>query len=342
MFESNKNRFLFALLVGIFAIAGFWMLRRREPSLLDHARHIANTGNIPATPGSFYWLNDNEFLYLMPMQKAGAFQVMRRNIQTGEEAVQGNLPSGGFQLSPDGLWSLTYKSARVGSVFTVERTDGSRKLLYRSPGQGQPELAWMPDNSAVVELLPPFAEKGKTHPGLLRAYSLESAIPIASTSVDEDSVQLSIIGALSNNHVLVLNNAGYLTLKNIELLDFSLERDSVARHYTIPIPTDVIILEAALSPKGEQIAWIFGFEHDPWGINFLRRPYEMLHIYPSYSNAIWISKPDGSGLHEIGSIPFQDGFHNPSNPRLSNLRWTTDNKNLSFLYKNNLYIIPAR
>lgn len=346
---SDKKRLFVVLLLSVVVIGGLWRMLRHEPSLLDHARKVVMPQSLSNTNNSYFWLNDNEFLYLMPMQKAGANQVMRRNILTGADSVQGDLPSGGVLLSPNGQWALTYKDSRVGSVFTVERTDGSRKLLYRSPGQGLPNLAWMPDDSGLVELLAPFPENGKMHPGLLRAYSLDAAVPIASNTVEEDSPFLSLLGALPDHHVLATDdfpmfyeNGKLFISDKVRMLDFSLERDSVARHYTISRPPNALDREAVLSPQGDRIAWLYGIVHIPLGYNKLQSLYTMLHIRLSYTAAIWISKLDGSSLHELGSIPLKGNMGDTTNPPPSHLRWTTNGNNLSFLYQNNLYIIPAQ
>ena len=204
-------------------------------------------------------------------------------------------------------------------------------------------------NPDLVELLAPFLENGKMHPGLLRTYSLDAAVPIASNTVEEDSPSLSLLGAQPDHHILATDsfpkfyeNGELVISDKVSMLDFSQERDFVARHYTISKPPNALDREAVLSPQGDRVAWLYGIVHIPLGYNKLQSLYAMLHIRLSYTAAIWISKPDGGDLHELGSMPLINAPTLSTECKSSHLRWTPNGKSLSFLYQNNLYIIPAQ
>ena len=347
---ANKKRFFLVLLLGVVASAGVWLMRRREPSLLDHARRIPNMQALALAP-DYFWLNDNELMYQKPNSEAGGSQVMRRNIETGTETVQGDLASGGLQLSPNGAWALTYTAGRGGMLFTIERADGSRKFLYRSPSKPvQPRLAWTPDDFCLVELVPSYKEKGKVKPALLRTYFLNSATAPASNTVEENATGLLLLGALPNHHVLATDTSLWFPTDTqsgnagkAQMLDFPPERDSVAHHYTLSKPPDSLNGEAILSPQGTRIAWMFGDIHEPPGYVHLSKLYETLHIRHSRAVSFWISNPDGSDLHKVGNIPIAEAAKYTASVTFpSNLRWTNNGKNVSFLYDNSLYIVPVQ
>ncbi len=63
---ANKKRFFLVLLLGVVASVGVWLMRRREPSLLDHARRIPGMQALALAP-DYFWLNDNELMYQKPL-----------------------------------------------------------------------------------------------------------------------------------------------------------------------------------------------------------------------------------------------------------------------------------
>ncbi len=68
----------------------------------------------------------------------------------------------------------------------------------------------------------------------------------------------------------------------------------------------------------------------------------MLHIRRSRAISFWISNPDGSDLHKVGNIPIAEAAKYTASVTVpSDLRWTPNGKNLSFLYENSLYIVPV-
>ena len=79
----------------------------------------------PGTPNAYYWLNDNELLYLSPMQKVGENEVYRINVHTGPVKTQGVLQSSSLCLSPNGKWALTVTPMRGRAFYLMERTDGN-------------------------------------------------------------------------------------------------------------------------------------------------------------------------------------------------------------------------
>ena len=79
-----------------------------------------------------------------------------------------------------------------------------------------------------------------------------------------------------------------------------------------------------------------------------------LHYFGSSRASLWVSRIDGSGMHEIGAMPPQMVLQNqggpsdmetgehlwgPPVPRL--IRWLPDGKHVSFVYKGDLYTVST-
>jgi hypothetical protein len=82
---------------------------------------------------------------------------------------------------------------------------------------------------------------------------------------------------------------------------------------------------------------------------WLHRLLPAIALTPVTMEEIWVSRPDGTGMHVIGHVPAKldaDGAvhdYNDTDEKgvLENLQWLPDGKHVSFVYTGALYVVPA-
>ena len=93
---------------------------------------------------------------------------------------------------------------------------------------------------------------------------------------------------------------------------------------------------AALSPYGDRLAWLIIYEIRPYGPAWMQRILTFLGQHKHKVIGLWVSRLDGSHMHEIGHLPYQPDEEIPQQ-----IRWAPGGKRLSFVYKGSLYTVPA-
>jgi hypothetical protein len=125
-----------------------------------------------------------------------------------------------------------------------------------------------------------------------------------------------------------------------------------ANHVNFPAGSHID--HVAISPRGDYIAWALICHRDSALNRKLRRYLSWPAFQPRDYLAIYLSRPDGSDLHELGAAPCQGlrqridfiggmvgRFTSWSLPDIQNLDWTPDGKNISFTYHDHLYLLPV-
>jgi hypothetical protein len=337
MRTMRKVGFAVLLLLLLVGAVTLLMAHSKEPDLMRIAQHLPYGPGDPGGRNAYYWLTDSELLYLSPMQKVGMNTVERINARTGEGDPLGQTQSESLCLSPNGRWALTVLPARGGDIYFIERTDGKRQLRYRRVAPQDPsEIAWTPDDKKMVELT--VEGRGSAQ---LRVYPLDKPaviVPVDMAPADAPT----LLGVLPDNHAIAAELMRFYPdaphNKTAKLYDFPIEDGTPLHTYTVLKPYDQNSqdIEATLSPHSDRIAWLFLNDHKPPFYNALRRVYNSIGVHSSTTEGIWLSKPDGSDMRALGSIPLKAGDAAPNN-----LRWTPSGDNLSFLYKSGLYLVPV-
>ena len=339
MRTARKVGFAVLLLLLILGGATLLMARSHEPNLMRIAEHLPYGPSDLAERDTYHWLTDSDVMYFSRMQKVGMNAVERINVRTGKGGPIGQTQSESLRLSPNGRWALTILlwPARGGDIYFMERTDGKRQLRYRHAApQSLSEIAWTPDDKKMVEL-----NIGGSGGAQLRIYPLDKPaviVPVDMAITDAPT----LLGILPNNHavaaVVMAFHPDAPHNKTAKLYDFPLEGGAPLRTYTVvkPYGQNSHDMEAALSPRGDRIAWLFLNDHKPPFYNALRRVYNALGVRPSTTVGIWISKPDGSDMRALGSVSLKAGEGMPAD-----LRWIPSGDHLSFLYNGGLYLVPV-
>jgi len=81
---------------------------------------------------------------------------------------------------------------------------------------------------------------------------------------------------------------------------------------------------------------------------WLHRILPSIALKPTVTEELWVSRPDGQGMHVLGYVPPKlnaDGsvhdYHEDQTGALSNLQWLPDGKQVSFRYEGTLYVVQA-
>jgi hypothetical protein len=107
----------------------------------------------------------------------------------------------------------------------------------------------------------------------------------------------------------------------------------------VNLPHDATMTrEIELSPRGDRIAYLI-WHTEPDMLPILHYILPRKDQLRTSKSSLWVSRRDGSELHEIGACPMheQDG-RGERYPKL--LHWLPDGKHVSFVYHDSLYTVP--
>ncbi len=76
--------------------------------------------------------------------------------------------------------------------------------------------------------------------------------------------------------------------------------DRPLRHAAFTLPSDAILQDMVLNPTGDYVAWVFRRDYVPSVAVLLHRLWPAYRVQPQSRTSLWISRPDGSDLREIG------------------------------------------
>jgi len=114
-----------------------------------------------------------------------------------------------------------------------------------------------------------------------------------------------------------------------------------ARTLKLKGPEGTTINDLIVSPDGRFIAWeLQSLRHrNLFLTKHLPRLDRLLGPPTRHRMELWISKADGTNMHELGYCPLGADADDDSGPKL--ILWQTDNKHLSFVYKGFLYVVEG-
>ncbi|MCW3053060.1 MAG: hypothetical protein JWN14_2230 [Chthonomonadales bacterium] len=104
----------------------------------------------------------------------------------------------------------------------------------------------------------------------------------------------------------------------------------------IPISTGARIDEAALTSDGKRLAWIEDTETRSPVRSFLHRLIPAIKETPNATASLWVSRIDGTAKRESGFVTA------PHKSDVLALQWLPDNRHLSFVYGDTLYIVKGK
>jgi hypothetical protein len=317
----------------------------REPNrLLTYcSTSVASTTGWDFDPAKkYFWLsNDHVAFYSLYQHDWEIFDLKTQKEKT-LVALSGRLKnligdSPELQLSPDQKWVL-YSNYIKDFIIIVRRNNPASFHVARTTG----EIGWLADSQHWVEC---NVEDTQGNCSSLRLHNLKRpdatyVIPVAPPS------QLSLGSCLirQNNHFFTwrwLQSIG--NHPSIQITESSLDNKvAPVKHYLINLPRDAKITgndAVVFSPDGDRIAWQFQFSHTTIFASLLQSLLG-LHSEPYTTAELWVSKLDGSDMHQIG-YQRVDSYSTLDDDSPFGVAWLPDGKHLSFVYRNVLRVVPT-
>lgn len=347
-----RNRLIGALVVlAVIAAAVVPQLRHRPSTLLMKSHKIASLGDWDPKHDNYFWLSGQDVLVVMQGSKSAygdpnPVTVQRLDTQTGvltedlplknalhKANADGRVPN--WQLSPDTLWLLGEANLHTNrEQWVATRTDGTRQIIRPHQADEQEDnglfALWRPDSRSWIQTTADNA--GGYHDN---NYSYQLDRSQITKQVESFSLEgHSLIGFFGANRVLAIRiqtgDGG-----GIGVADFGDVSSSVPAKFYLPqVPANMDVQEVVLSPDRTRLAWKFAVKPLPLGIKATINSSYVRHSAPSEAG-LWISDLNFNHLHEIGTLDIRDDH-------VSNLRWTPDGQQLSFINADALYTVPIR
>ena len=254
------------------------------------------------------------------------------------ESLATTVPS--WLLSPDGKWMLTMAFTGGQPEWVAIAMDGSRIVEAPTPNMREPVAFWDRDSQSFYQVV---VDRGHVY---LRRYPLSGALPPASNAIGSDPTDSRLnvppyrfdnpfvpMGEFSPHHILMANFGGR---GQPRCLIFNLKTPMIQQRADITMPEGAFVGEMELAPDGRHIGWILDFAEGMTDPVLHRLPFTP--VGPGHgNNEVWVSNLDGSGMHPVATPGVEKDATGPTN-----LRWTPDSQNVSFVYSGYLYTAPAR
>jgi hypothetical protein len=291
---------------------------------------------------TYFWLNDRD-LIVAEGHNMGVVRVVKLDSTNGRRWRVARLGRGliGERItyhnlfipcivSPDGHWLLGYYDANPepGS-YDVLGVGNSQCKKWLERDTLTDDLHWMQDNSHWFYWDPEkrsllmYSLDGQA-PKAVRPSGLPK--PIANDKSFENSS--STVGVTRDGQIVLMLGSSEVIGERCALYRFPAKDGAEAKRIdSLRSPIDGSMKNLTLSPMGDRLAWII----------------EANNTSEWQKNSIWTSDIDGGRRIEIGYLYLNIGHVTAATlSDLEDLQWTPDGRNVSFIYKNNVWTAPAR
>ena len=346
---------LIALTSILFIAALAAILCPGEPFLMNRATKVADTSDWDFRWTSYDWISNREVLFFRggspnhPIVNGWSF--FKRDIAANQETYLDALSGfayGSFgkhsqhAISPDGkriFWTGDEPSIYCCNLDGTQQFHFKRGLFSR--------IAWMADSSRLVEYVMNEDADRIAH-GLIH---------IPGNPKSQRMLKVPAVFTTANRNVSVSTNGQALTttsdwegqkaVDSVDVCEYVVGKETEPPHiHRIHLPVKATILGERFSPRGDRIVWPLLQETDIQTpiLKWLHRYIPAFNLDPGAKMSIWVSRIDGSEMHEIGIVLLKPDRTNggvvlADAPEY--IFWQPDGKRLSFYLKDTLYTVPA-
>ena len=353
-------------LVGIVTAAatmagGVWLFQPREKWLMEVAKPVVAVDN--ETQKSYgskeetYWLSSTSLLVLAAEDDTLNRQQYQRghaNLFDTTTRVRQRLvglthllntraanvwPRRTIELSPLGTWLLWTASDPDGSPSdqtVVAKWDGSQ---YRQIRADNSEMLWLDDGH------PAFFEKNEQGETLTLTVcdvrNPHNDRHYAGASKQAQTI-LSNYYALHPIHIRVGDYGNGPRV--IEAYSSQPRTDGSERKVSVhrfPQPPTVAVGAYCYAENQNAMAYQMTTRTVSPMRAWLHRVFPAISADPVVSEGIWVSRADGQGMHELGHVPPLPDAGGQHVDQIYGPEWLPDGKQVSFIYKKMLYVVPA-
>jgi len=349
--NKRRARILLSLLLIAGIGAALCLSVRREPFLLERATRVADASHWDASI-PYQWISSHEVLYSRDSAPAtGDLAFYKRDLLTGQETslpalsrlVQNSFYKHSFfTISPNGK-----RLCWTGHGITVATLDGQQsfRINAKQTENDFPSVFWMADSHRLIAYSHD-SEGGWITSGTLYDVDAHGATQHLPAAPDTFGDAVAKNGRLLS---VVWQFIKAIDLpQTVEIRQSEVGKETLPlRIYTFNLPHPSSREEAVFSPQGDQIVWHLS-EPDAPLPPIYAWVYRLIPAFnppqPPPKVSLWISRIDGSAMHEIGYIPLLlDPLSNSANwdEELKEVAWLPDGKRLSFRHKDGLYTVPV-
>jgi len=369
------------LLAGALIATGFWLAWPRDPLLMKVARPIVRVDTVKqelcwlsahqllivtTEEESCYTEDRNGSLATAPWQGSADVLDLTTHTKTHLVALTNLLKRtsspdwgslGEFEISPDGVWLLweTHLMRGASSPYRhLARLDGTH---YRdwSPEKGWWGEAFFLDAAHLVQM------KGLTEKCLMvcdlqspqndREYRQAEQAKIGLAQYADRQPFFVRVVKSDNRKQDFAEIEVYRTEDQVQTLFGSMLDDEATRVRNAPspirtrklaMPTGADLWQWTVSPQQRSIFYDIQNSRTSPLLSWLHRLLPHFSKKPTAREELWVSEADGQGMHAIGYIPIPSETPASDVARLEHLQWLPDGKQISFLYRDTLYVVSAK
>jgi len=356
--KMRRARILFLLILlsivgGVLTI----IFMPREPLLLKRATKITDTHVWENRWTAYQWINDREILFRgkQPLDPSLTWLAFFKwdTVTRQQTYLKGlthltqdayNEKHSDMHISPDGKYLMwpTDEGSLIVATLQGQQTFGEQ-IFTLERGYGV-RAAWMEDSAHLIEYaMDPFRD----FIAYGTIFDVKTGKPNQHLSVVPDFMFEKVA---MNNRLLARDRTGedasQRVTDRLEIRESEIDRDQPAHKYTIHLPFKGEIVDEQFSSDGSHIVWSLVQKSGN-----LPPLYEWIHrripaFNPPHMSKIslWVSRIDGSQMHEIGYVPLRWDYNMDAPVQedgIEFLSWTPNGQRLSFIYKDALYTVPA-
>jgi hypothetical protein len=369
------------LLAGV--MGSLFVQRLQTRRLLDLSTRLTNTSEwmLPAgadvAPYETYnWVSNDTVLYFVRVGEEGEV-LAGFNVRTGRETRylkvsrwwnnDGNYKKQ-IEVSPDGhwvIWDAGYgddhdyhqiQGARLDSSghFTVPRL--SRGMDEKAQTYEYCSIEWLPDSRTFTEVgvttpvNSPSGAKPRQDCGWFRSIDHpQIAVPIRTPSPYTDphdwtrlpsgkfvSVEVGPPGAQPAND---------WPPKSFQLAEIAPGSNKPASTWTISLQKNLEYEDMAISPQGDQIAWLLTAPQTSLWDRLVARLWPRHQVVAQHITRLMVSDLHGKNWTEIGRIILppegSDEAESWMDRAPNELKWLPDGKHVSYIYRHELKSVPV-
>ena len=345
-----KAGLLFGAAIG--ALAAFACAMPRPKPLLAQSRRVFGAEKNSEPLPQYAWLDDKRFLlrgtppfrvYTLDVASSKKFnlpELAEEIADTEKEADYG----GPFEVSPDGkrvAWQIGSSASRVVYSATLQ----GEQIGWQRGIEGE-GYAWE-DNEKLL-----LFGYGMSTPANTYERNEFDCIGVITKHPDSDDYILYSpeIKAQMTQPFLFARGHKFYTMtdaKNEEKLGSATlfqwnigEMVTPDGKFTVHFPPGDYFKQAALSPQGDQIAWLVRRDYVSPFQRFITKFFHR-SFAPQAQEEILVSRVDGSEMRTIGAYEITPADRTREDNPLDNARWLPGGRQLSFEHDNALWTVPA-
>jgi len=352
--------------IGALFLAAYWVVSSRERRLMEVARPIKT---VEASSEKYFWLSGHQLLLLDTQQEAGVSydtydnrtpvswqgfadlldtttHTQKRLTELTRLLNHTGVKTDTFHLSPDGgtvMWQDTSRHEDGRISLCMARSDGTH---YRHWTSSADDRAYYLDPRHILQISasePEVIVRDMADAAQDRKFACAQQ---ARTIVAEDSAVHPIaIGVSASDAHGKRGCAEIGTYRTDEGMARMLAGEEPVsalmqpnRKQTVQLPAGATLQEGAASPELDAILYHLHRVHNSLLRTWLHRILPTSVVEALNTDELWISRTDGSALHEIGFLPIETSGGGTPTYSLTEVQWLPGGKQISFLYHDTLYV----